>query len=126
LEISDFIGGDKHVEYIVKVRGRTKYLVNLGDLAENGLITQDQIVQIEIPGAEAEEGQKTQVVEYSIVKRYSELLMFNKLLQSEMKNYMKKKGFNPEDFPPFPPKKLFNKSKNFIQKRIFQINTYFE
>ncbi len=40
--------------------------------------------------------------------------MFNKLLFSEMKNYMRKKGFNPDDFPSFPPKKIFNKSKNFI------------
>ncbi len=31
-----------------------------------------------------------------------------------MKNYMKKKGFKEEDFPEFPPKKVFNKSKTFI------------
>jgi hypothetical protein len=42
-----------------------------------------------------------------------------------MKNYMRKKGFNPDDFPSFPPKKIFNKSKNFIQKRVAKINNYF-
>ncbi len=60
------------------------------------------------------------------MKRYSELLMFNKLLLAEMKNYMKKKGFNAEDFPTFPPKKIFNKSKNFIQKRVTKINDFFQ
>jgi len=38
LEIIDWNESEKHVEYIIKVRGRTKYLVNLKDLAENGLI----------------------------------------------------------------------------------------
>lgn len=61
------------------------------------------------------------------MKRYSELLIFNKLLQQEIKNYMKKKGFQSEDFPDFPPKKtFFNMTKNFIQKRIAKINLYFE
>jgi len=35
-----------------------------------------------------------------------------------MKNYMKKKSIAAEDFPEFPPKKLFNKSKKFVEKRI--------
>lgn len=43
-----------------------------------------------------------------------------------MKNYLQKKKISHEQFPQFPPKKLFNKSKNFIQKRIAQINTYFQ
>lgn len=51
--------------------------------------------------------------------------MFHKLLVSEMKNYMRKKGFNADEFPSFPPKKIFNKSKNFIQKRVAKINTFF-
>ena len=55
------------------------------------------------------------MVEYTIVKRYSELLVFNNLLKSELKNYMKKRGLNPEEFPDFPPKKaFFNKTKKFI------------
>jgi hypothetical protein len=44
LEIIDWTEGEKqHVEYVVKVRGRTKYLVNLKDLAENGLISGELI-----------------------------------------------------------------------------------
>jgi hypothetical protein len=40
LEIIDYNESTdkKHVEYIIKVKGRTKYLVNLKDLAELGLI----------------------------------------------------------------------------------------
>ena len=119
LEIVDWVEGDKHVEYIVSVRGRTKYLVDLAALAENGLIDASQMGQVE-----TEDG-TLQVAEYCITKRYSELLLFNKLLQAEMKNYMKKKGFEAEEFPAFPPKKLFNKGKGFIQKRVQQINAYF-
>jgi len=118
LEIVDWFEGDKHVEYIVRVRGRTKYLVNLADLAENGLVNPDLVSDIE-----TDEG-RLQITEYCISKRYSELLLFNKLLQAEMKNYMKKKGI--EEFPAFPPKKLFNKGRGFIQKRVQQINVFFE
>lgn len=42
-----------------------------------------------------------------------------------MKNYMKKKGFREENFPEFPPKKLFNKSKCFIERRSHLLNQYF-
>lgn len=65
------------------------------------------------------------MVTYTIHKRYSELLTFNKILQAEMKNYMKKNGYKCDDFPEFPPKKIFNKGKHFVQKRIVQLNTYF-
>ena len=40
---------------------------------------------------------------------------------------MKKRGFQQEDYPDFPPKKtFFNKSKNFIQKRVSKMNDYFK
>lgn len=45
MEIIDWTEGDTHVEYVVKVRGRTKYLVNLRDLAENGLISGELITE---------------------------------------------------------------------------------
>lgn len=58
-----------------------------------------------------------QSVEYSIVKRYSELLTFHKVLQAEMRNYMRKNGM--QNFPQFPPKKFFfAKTKNFVETRI--------
>lgn len=43
LQIVDYEENDKHVEYIITVRGRTKYLVNLNDLAMNGLIDKAQV-----------------------------------------------------------------------------------
>ena len=38
-EVIDYkiLGG--HINYIIRVRGRTKYLVNLADLAEIGLLS---------------------------------------------------------------------------------------
>lgn len=61
------------------------------------------------------------------MKRYSELLTFHKLLEKEMKEYFKKKGYSSSDFPEFPPKKLlFNKDPQFIQKRVMQMNNYFD
>ena len=124
LEISDYDEKDSHVAYIIKVKGRTKYLVNLPDLETVGLI--DSTSYETYTQTEWENSQKYQLVEYTIVKRYSELLVFNNLLKSELKNYMKKRGMNPDDFPDFPPKKaFFNKSKKFIQQRIQQINVYF-
>ncbi|CDW71814.1 UNKNOWN [Stylonychia lemnae] len=122
LEIIDYEENDDHVEYYIQVQGRTKYLVNLNDIAENGMIDYQKVHKIQ----NSAENQEFQIVEYCIVKRYSELLIFSKLLQSEIKNYMKKRGFQPEDFPDFPPKKtFFNKSKNFLQKRVLKINNYF-
>ena len=38
IEISDYDEKDSHVAYIIKVKGRTKYLVNLPDLETVGLI----------------------------------------------------------------------------------------
>eukprot|EP00347_Sterkiella_histriomuscorum_P001492 403371827 len=153
LEIFDYEEHDDHVEYHIKVLGRTKYLVNLNDLAENGLIDYSQIHKnssnkqsassasnsvsdrnlsvaqsnkngngdsiTDSSNTNQDDGdsQEFQVIEYCIVKRYSELLIFSKLLQSEMKNYMKKHNYQPEDFPDFPPKKtFFNKTKGFVQK----------
>jgi len=42
-EIIDYkvLGG--HVNYIIRVRGRTKYLVNVRDLADIGLISKTQL-----------------------------------------------------------------------------------
>ena len=53
------------------------------------------------------------------MKRYSELFTFHNVLKQEMKNYLKKNGFQQNDYPEFPPKKLFfaNTASN-IQERI--------
>ena len=68
-----------------------------------------------------------QVATYYIVKRYSELLTFHKLLLAELKNYMKKNGIHLENFPEFPKKKLFfNMETSFIFKRIKNLNSYFD
>jgi hypothetical protein len=44
-----------------------------------------------------------------------------------MKNYLKKNGYQLNEYPEFPPKKLFfaNTASN-IQARIRQINEYFD
>jgi hypothetical protein len=66
----------------------------------------------------AEEGIKN-LADYQITKRYSDLLTFHSLLKQEMKNFLKKNGYNIDNFPEFPGKKLFfNKDKQFIFKRI--------
>ncbi len=110
LEVVDYEEKDSHVAYIIKVKGRTKYLVNLSDLEAVGIIDKQGFETV-VKSPE----EKYQLVEYTIVKRYSELLVFNKLLLTELKNYMKKRGMNPDEYPDFPPKKaFFNKSKKFI------------
>lgn len=43
-----------------------------------------------------------------------------------MKNYLKKRDIDPEKFPEFPPKRLFNKGRHFTMKRIAKINAYFQ
>jgi hypothetical protein len=116
VSIADYADIDGHVSYIIEIKGRTKYLVSLQDLTKAGLI--DDQNEFNTDDLNDDSTSKYHIVEYCIVKRYSELLTFHKILQQEMKNYMKKKGYNPEDFPDFPPKKLFNKSKSFIERRI--------
>ena len=49
----------------------------------------------------------SQSVEFCIVKRYSELLNFHNVLKQEMKNYLKKNNYSQNQYPEFPPKKLF-------------------
>ena len=81
----DLIEG--HTSYIINVKGRTKYMVNQRVLGDIGLIDYQGGRAV---GEECDF--KQQMVEYCVVKRYSELLTFHKILHSEMKNYMKKKG----------------------------------
>jgi hypothetical protein len=65
------------------------------------------------------EEEQINLADYQITKRYSDLLTFHSLLKQEMKNFLKKKGYNADNFPEFPGKKLFfNKDKHFIIKRI--------
>jgi hypothetical protein len=42
-----------------------------------------------------------------------------------MKNYMKKKGILANEFPEFPPKRIFNKGEDFVKRRIAKLNQYF-
>ena len=131
-EIIDFKVFGGHVNYIIRVRGRTKYLVNVRDLADIGLLSKTQLnldekmqeIRRSTLGDLDPSMANQQSVEYNIVKRYSELLTFSKVLQQEMKNYMRKNGITT--FPEFPKKKFFfAKTKPFIDARIKKINTYF-
>ena len=47
LEIIDYEENDDHVEYYIQVQGRTKYLVNLNDVAENGLVDYNKVFKIQ-------------------------------------------------------------------------------
>lgn len=128
--------GAGHTAYIIRVRGRTKYLVNVRDMADIGLISKTvfaqeqklELIRKSTLGSQPDPQSqlpKENSVEFCIVKRYSELLTFHKALEQEMKNYMKKNGMT--EFPDFPKKKFFfAKSSNFIQERIRDINAYFE
>ena len=138
-----------NIAYVIRVRGRTKYLVNVKDLAEMGLISKaayirDQKMEVirkstitsakdianhtaslldqHLPATAS-----SQSVEFCIVKRYSELLAFHNVLKQEMKNYLKKNGYQLNEYPEFPPKKLFfaNTASN-IQGRIREITGYFD
>lgn len=107
--------------------------MNVKDLADIGLISKTQLdldnkmeeIRRSTIGDLDPSMANQQSVEYNIVKRYSELLTFSKVLQSEMKNYMRKNGIAA--FPEFPKKKFFfAKTKPFIDARIKKINAYFQ
>jgi len=116
VELIDHRKLGSHIAYVIRVRGRTKYLVNVKDLTEIGLISKtnyirDQkmeeirkstiISQREAGGSPSASMLDTylpasasaQSVEFCIVKRYSELFTFHNVLKQEMKNFLKKNGF---------------------------------
>ena len=68
--IIDFEEKDSHVGYVIRVLGKTKYLVDLMHLES-----------IELYKSDPHEKMDTEsVAEFLVVKRYSELLTFHKLL----------------------------------------------
>lgn len=78
----DYEEKDTHVTYIIKVLGKTKYLVDLEHLNNIELYKNDEGHIIDSKSS----------AEFYIVKRYSELRTFHLLLQQEVKAYIKKKS----------------------------------